>query len=212
LKPVILLGSGGHARVVLAALRRQNSEIIGLVDPNLAAESEYLNLKVLGADKAVFDYQPDQIELVNGIGSIPGDTGLRCKLFNDFQQRGYRFKTLIDNSVLFFEDVEIGEGSQLMPGVIIQCGTKIASNSIINTGAIIEHDCRIGSHVHVAPGSVLCGAVEIGDKVHIGAGATVIQGIRIGSGSVIGAGCIVTREVGSKQILYPPRAQLRDMQ
>lgn len=210
MKPVIILGSGGHARVLLGMLRRLEIEIVGIVDPNRSAGSDYLGTRILGGDTEVMNYSNRQIELVNGVGSLPGDKGLRRKLYERFAEAGYRFKTVIDPTAFVADDAVLAEGVQVMAGSIIQAGASLGENSIINSGAIIEHDCRIGCHAHLAPGAVLSGSVEVGDNVHIGTGATVIQCIGIGDDCVIGAGSVVTRSVGSGQIVYPARSVVRD--
>ncbi|MFI3155456.1 MAG: acetyltransferase [Methylococcaceae bacterium] len=211
-KPVIILGGGGHAKVLIDILRRLNCRLLGIVDPNQPIGSMLLGLHILGADNVVLDYSETKIELVNGLGSLPKDKGLRAGLFNTFNTQGYRFKTLIDPSAFIAADVELSEGVQVMAGVIIQTGTKIAENTIVNSGAIVEHDCCIGRHVHIAPGTVLSGTVDIGDHVHIGTGATIIQGINIGTGSIIGAGSVVTQDIACNRIVYPPRSQIKPIE
>lgn len=210
-KPVILLGSGGHARVLLDMLRRLDVEVLGIADPQQPAGSDWFGVLVLGDDSVVQDYAAEQIELVNGIGSLPGDSGLRRKLFNQFKVRGYQFCTVVDPRAFVAGDATLAEGVQAMAGVIIQAGTIIAENCIVNSGAIVEHDCRIGREVHIAPGAVLSGGITIGDRAHIGTGASLIQGLNIGADSVIGAGSVVTRDVGSRQIVYPARSHIRDL-
>lgn len=210
-KPVILLGSGGHARVLLGMLRRLQVEVLGVTDPQRTAGSDWLGCVVLGSDEAVKNYAVEQIDLVNGIGSIPRDSGLRARLFTQFTALGYQFISVIDPLAFIADDAELAAGVQVMAGVIIQAGTVIAEDSIVNSGAIVEHDCRVGRHVHIAPGATVCGGVEIGDATHLGAGAVLIQGVHIGSYSIIGAGSVVTRDVSSRQIVYPPRSQLQDL-
>lgn len=210
-KPIIVLGGGGHAKVLIDMLRRLDCRVLGMVDPNQTIGSVVHGLEVLGVDNAVFDYPAAEIELVNGIGSLPKDKGLRAGLFNAFSAKGYRFKTLIDPTAIVAADVELSDGVQVMAGVIIQAGTEIALNTIVNSGAIVDHDCRIGSHVHIAPGAVLSGAVEVGDAVHIGTGATIIQGISIGAGSIIGAGSVITQSIACDQIVYPARPLIRSI-
>ncbi|MEQ1531343.1 MAG: acetyltransferase [Methylococcales bacterium] len=205
-KPLIIIGGGGHAKVLLDVIKRCNFQVLGLVDPNYVSASEHLGLSVLGDDQAIQNYSYNDIVLVNGLGSLPKDLGLRHRLFTHFQVLGYTFKTLIDPTAFLAADHQLGNGVQVLAGVIIQAGTIIAENSIINSGAIVEHDCRIGKHVHIAPGAVLSGAVEVGDYVHIGTGAVVIQGLRIGTGSIIGAGSVVTKDVADGQIVYPARS------
>lgn len=210
-KPVILLGSGGHARVLLGMLRRLKVDIIGVVDPHYPAGSECLGVNVLGGDEVLSRYSVEHVELVNGIGSLPGDTGIRERLFRQFFAQGFHFKSVIDPCALIAESIVLARGVQVMMGAIIQAGTQIANNCIINSGAIVEHDCRIGNHVHIAPGATLSGGVVVGDNVHVGTGAVVIQGVHIGSGSVIGAGSVVTCDIDCRQIVYPARSKIQDL-
>jgi len=210
-KPIIILGGGGHAKVLVDILHRLNCRLLGIVDPNQSIGCVLLELNVLGSDNAVFDYSAAEIELVNGVGSLPKDKGLRARLFNTFNAKGYRFKTLVDPTAFIAADVELSDGVQVMAGVIIQAGTKIAENTIVNSGAIVEHDCRIGRHVHIAPGAVLSGTVDVGDGVHVGTGAIIIQGISIGAGSIIGAGSVVTQDIACNRIVYPPRSQIKSI-
>jgi UDP-perosamine 4-acetyltransferase len=208
-KPIIILGGGGHAKVLIDILRRLNYPILGIVDPNQSIGSLLHGLKVLGADNAVLTYPAAELDLINGVGSLPNDKGLRVSLFNAFKTQGYRFVTVVDPTAFMAADVELSEGVQVMAGAIIQAGAKIAANTIVNSGAIVEHDCRIGQHVHIAPGAVLSGTVEVGNTVHIGTGAKIIQGINIGSNSIIGAGSVVTHDIADNQIVYPPRSQIK---
>lgn len=208
-KSIILLGSGGHAKVLLDCLHRLHCPLLGIVDPHLPTGSEWQGLTVLGDDNAVFNYPMTDIELINGIGSLPNDKGVRACLYGLFSDQGYCFKTLVDPSAFIAASVELSAGVQVMAGAIIQAGAKIAENTIINSGAIVEHDCRIAQHVHIAPGAVLSGAVEVGNFVHIGTGATIIQGITIGSGCIIGAGSVITRNIACNQIVYPHRSHIK---
>ncbi|NJA07719.1 acetyltransferase [Methylococcaceae bacterium WWC4] len=210
--PVMMLGSGGHAKVLLDILRRLEVDILGVADPAKRQGDSWLDLPVLGGDEVVADYGSEDIALINGLGSLPRDAGTRSRLFETFAERGYRFGHVVDPTCFLAGSVELAAGVQIMAGAIIQAGTHIAENTIVNSGAIVEHDCVIGRHVHVAPGAVLSGGVEIGDRTHVGAGAVVIQGIRVGAGSVIGAGSVVTRDVAVRQIVYPARSQLKDIE
>lgn len=209
INPVIVLGGGGHAGVLIDMLRRLNCRLLGIADPHQSVGHVLHGLNVLGADNVVFDYPSSEVELINGVGSLPRDKGLRSHLFNAFTARGYQFKTLVDPTAFIGEDVELSEGAQVMAGAIIQTGAKIAENTIINSGAIIEHDCRVGRHVHIAPGAILSGTVDIGDHVHIGTGATIIQNIRIGASSIIGAGSVITQDIACNRIVYPPRSLIK---
>ena len=209
-KPIILLGSGGHAKVLLDILRRSGVKLLGIVDPHREPTSLWANYPVLGHDNVVYDYAPDTIELINGIGSLPGDLGIRQQIYARFKASGYQFRSVIDPLAFIAAEVVLAEGVQIMAGAIVQPGATIGVNSIINSGSIIEHDCQLGLDVHIAPGVVLSGGVSVGDRVHIGTGASVIQNITIGHDSLIGAGAVVTCHIANHQIVYPARSQIQD--
>ena len=179
-QPVIIIGAGGHAKVVIDTLKRSGVKILGAVDadPNRHGQ-DILGVPVLGGDDVVISHKPDSVRLVNGIGST-ADTAPRRNIFERFKEQGYCFTTCIHPAAIIAEEVEIGEGSQIMAGAVIQPGTRIGANCIINTRASVDHDCTIGDHVHIAPGAVLSGGVVAENSVHVGTGASVIHDMRIG--------------------------------
>jgi len=209
-KLVIVLGGGGHAKVLIDALQLSGIHILGIIDPQLkAGDHGVASLPILGDDQHIFQYSPDEIELVNGVGSLPGNN-VRRRLFDTYKDKGYCFATVVHPSAIISKSSVLLEGCQVMARGVVQPGAIIGRNSIINTGAIVEHDCDIGAYNHVAPGVVLSGGVHIGENVHIGTGAAVIQNITIGADTVVGAGAIVTRDIGQNQIMYPARPKVRD--
>lgn len=193
--PVIVIGAGGHAKVIIDMLLASSVEIIGATDSDLQKKGNHvLGIPVIGDDEVILQYNPEKIFLVNGIGSI-GLPVTRTQIFHRFKQLGYSFQTIIHPSAILSLEVTVGEGSQIMAGSIIQSGCQIGANSIINTAATVDHDCVIGSNVHLSPGTTLSGGVGIGDGVHIGTGAVIIQGVQIGKDSVVGAGAVVVKNV-----------------
>lgn len=194
-KPVILLGAGGHAKVLLDILLEQNIEVLGIAEKDGAdLPSDVYGVPVIGNDSDVQQYPPDKVELVNGIGSI-GSTVLRQKVYERFKRQGYRFPQVIHPRAVVSRRAELGEGVQIMAGAVVNIGTRIQGNSIINTNASVDHDCDIGAHVHIAPGVTLSGGVTVGDGSHIGTGASVVQGIEIGTNVIVGAGAVVVNNI-----------------
>lgn len=206
-KTLILLGSGGHAKVLLDIVGQQNTTLLGILDPKLPVNSTLWGFSVLGDDMQLLHYPASCVLLVNGLGSIPFDAGRRAQVFSIWTARGYCFHQVIHASAIIARNATLQTGVQIMAGAIVQADTHIGANSLINTGAIVEHDCRIGQSVHIAPGAVLSGGVCVGDNVHIGTNATIIQGISIGNGSIIGAGAVVTQTIAPGHIVYPARSQ-----
>jgi UDP-perosamine 4-acetyltransferase len=197
-KRVIVIGAGGHAGVLISTLQLLNREIIGILDPDESRIGKsVLGINIIGPDDRIFDYDPEAIEIVNGIGSV-SKPERRRDVYRRFKSGGYSFATVVHPTATIARGVDMGEGVQIMAGAVVQCGSVIGENVIINTGAIIDHDCVIGEHVHVAPGVVVSGEVHVGASSHIGTGATIIQGRTIGREALIGAGSVVISDI-------PPR-------
>ena len=195
--PVIVLGAGGHAKVLIDTLLEQGVEIIGAATP----DTELKNI--------IKNFSCADVELVNGIGSV-GSTSLRQNVYDKFKNLGYRFRNVIHTSAVISDMAKLEWGGvEVMAGVVINAGTVIDENTIINTRACIDHDCRIGRHVHIAPGTILSGGITIGDGTHIGSGSTIIQGVSIGKGNIIGAGSLVIRDIGDNSLAYGVPAVIR---
>lgn len=200
--PVILLGMGGHSRVLLDALRCSGIKVLGYVDRAEAVTD--VGIPFLGGDGQVLDFPAAEIMLVNGVGSL----ALRSRLFDEFKARGYRFAQVIHPSVVISKTAVLGEGVQVMAGAVVQTGSCVGENVIINTRAGIDHDCSIGAHSHIAVGTTIAGNVTVGQRVLVGAGSTVIQGIAIGDDSVVGAGAAVIRDVPAGKTVVGVPARL----
>jgi len=204
-KPIIIVGAGGHAKVVADALLSCGCTVLGLTDPDPALQGlAVLGLPVLGDDGALAGYPPATIELVLGVGTVRVSPHRR-RIFERFKMAGYSFATVVHPGAVIGREVTLGEGCQVMAGAIIQTGSQLGSNTLVNTSASIDHDCRIADHVQIGPGAVLGGGVEIGGDSCVGAGATVIQGIQVGSGVQVGAGAAVIRNCanGSRIVGVP---------
>jgi len=193
--PVILVGAGGHALVLLDALVLSGRQVLGLVDADQARHgSEILGFRVLGDDEVLRRHGPGSVQLVNAVGSVRS-MQQRKRIYDTFVGQGHSFASVVHPTATVSQHAVISAGAQVMAGSVIQARARIGENSIINTGATIDHGCQVGAHVHVAPGVTLSGDVTIGDESHIGVGATVVQGVRIGTGCMVTAGAVVVNDL-----------------
>lgn len=209
--PVIILGAGGHAKVLLDILIMRAVNVIGFTEPNSLCRVEGMSsIPIIGNDEVVKSYSPNEIRLVNGLGSV-NITNKRKEIFERFKSMGYTFETVIHPSAIIASGAKIAEGVQVMAGAIIQTGSYIGYNTIVNTKTSVDHDCVIEAHVHLAPGVTLSGGVQICEGVHIGSGATVTQGIRLGCNSLVGAGAVVIRDVPEGVTVFGVPAQIRQL-
>lgn len=204
-RPFVLLGAGGHARVLLALARAAGLPLLGVCDPVLQAEGcgQWEGLQVLGGDDALDGHGPEHVGLMLGVGQLAGST-VRARLYGIWSARGYAFPPLVHPAAWVASDVALPDGVQIMAGAVVQPGSVLGRNTIVNTHASIDHDCRIGAGVHVAPGAVLCGSVDVGDGAFVGAGAVLIQGVRVGPGAIVGAGVTLVRDLESGTVVGPP--------
>jgi len=189
--PVVIIGGGGHARVVHDTLLQMKKQVIGYISPE--PESP-MGATHLGNDDVLCHYPCDEVILANGIGGIVAG-GRRVVIFEALKSRGYFFITLIHPSAVLGGNVSLGEGCQIMAGSVIQTGAKCADNVVINTRAGIDHDCTIGAHTHISVGATLSGSVSIGKRSFVGAGSTLIQGVSVGDDCLVAAGSVVVTNV-----------------
>lgn len=207
-RPLILLGAGGHAKVLLALARAAGLVVKGLCDPALAklGTPDWQGLPVLGGDEFLERLGRVEAGLINGIGQTVGST-LRRQLFERLAAQGFAFPALVHPAAWVAPEVALGQGVQVMAGAIVQPDCRIGENTIINTRASVDHDGRIGKHVHLAPAATLCGGVQVADGVFVGTGATLVQGLSIGAGAVVGAGVTLLRDLpaGARVLGAPAR-------
>lgn len=195
---IIILGCGGHAGVVLSVLMELNCQVDGYLAPEPTSSPVWPeSVPWLGNDAMLENIDPEQSKLVNGVGSI-GSVELRGRLFQKTKKLGHSFTPLIHPSAVLCGSVELGEGVQIMAGVIVQTNVNLAENVLLNTGSIVDHDTQIGSNCHIAPGVCISGNVNIGDNVHIGTGASLRNGVQVGTGAVIGVGAVVISDVAAE--------------
>jgi UDP-perosamine 4-acetyltransferase len=199
-KSIYLLGAGGHGKVILDTLCQKNIKVTGILDPNLEIGTKILGVSILGKDDYVNSLSSQNPLLVNGVGANPY-VATRRKLFSTIQQRGFHWLSVVHPSVSLGSHTQFGEGCQIMAGVVIQCGTTLGNNVVVNTNASIDHDCYVQDHSFISPGVTLCGNITIQESAFIGANATILPGVHIGSNVIVGAGTVVVESIPSKWIV-----------
>jgi UDP-perosamine 4-acetyltransferase len=194
--PLVLLGAGGHARVLKALVDAAGLQLLGVVDPVLAREKvrTWLGLPVLGDDIALMNMDIESVQLVHGIGQTPGSS-TRHSIYSKLRGAGFRFPPLVHPHAWVSPDAFIADGAQIMAGAVIQPACRIGENTIINTRASIDHNGNIGDHVHVAPGATLCGGVTLESGAFIGAGAVLLPNLKVGAGATVAAGSTLSRNL-----------------
>ncbi len=199
--PLLIIGSSGHAKVVIDIVEKQNFfSIIGLIDSFRNIGQETLGYKVLGAESAIFDVSAsyENLHLFIAIG----DNAVRFGVYNQLQSLGLNlpFATLVHPSAIIGKEVSIGCGTVVMAGAVINPDAKIGDFAIINTSCSIDHDCKISDFATISPGAVLGGNVKIGRFSVVSLGASIKHGLSIGEDSIIGAGAVVIKSIPNHEI------------
>lgn len=204
----ILLGGGGHGRVLVDALRACRSPIDGVLDERVATDIRVQGVPRLGNDDWLLSQSADAVILINGVGANPF-IGPRQGLFDRWRSAGYSFLRVIHPSAMVSPDCSLGEGLQALALSVIQPGAVIGDNVVLNTGAVIEHDVRVDSHAFIGPGVIVCGDAQIGRGAFVGAGAVILPGVKIGNNVIVAAGATVIEPVpdGAVVLGNPAREQ-----
>lgn len=189
---LVLIGCGGHAKVVLEAIwaRTPKRRVIVLDDNPAAGTSRLLGVPVLGTRDWLLGANYS-LKVVAAIG----DNRARLSLIRWIAGQNFGMETVIHPSAVLGSTVEIGRAAFLSAGSIVIADSKIGRGAIINTGASIDHDCVIGEAAHIGPGVRLCGNVTIGPRSLLGVGVAVRPGISIGADVVVGAGSTVVSDL-----------------
>ena len=186
----VIIGAGGHGKVVLDAyLRARPGATVELRDD----APEKSGMHVLGVRVTV------PLGPIAHLGApchvAIGDNGRRRGLGVTILDAGLALISIIHPEASVSADASIGRGAFIAARAVVAPSAVVEDGVIVNHGAVVDHDCRVGAWSHVAPGSVLGGGVTIGRACLIGSGAVVLPGLTIGDESVVGAGAIVTRSV-----------------
>lgn len=184
-KTIIIIGAGGHGRVVLDILLKSGREVAGFLDDDKTGE--VLGYPVLGKVDGV-ESMAQQAKFVAALG----DNVKREQLYREYN---LEWVSAIHPSAVISDSAVIEQGAVVMAGAIINPLAHIGKGSIINTGAIVEHDCKIGDFVHVSPGVTMGGTCEIGERSHIGIGATLKNNITVAADVIVGAGAVVVKDI-----------------
>lgn len=200
----IVIGSGGHALVVVDSLLVSGEAVIGVLDADPSSFGKLVcGVPVIGDDDALSRFDPERTTLINGIGGVGSASthGLRQRVQERLEGLGWSFGSVRHPSAIVSPRAEVSDGVHVLAGAVVQAGARLGTGVIINTAAVVEHDVEVGAWSHVAPGAVLCGAVIVGANSHVGAAAVVKQSVRLGSDTVIGAGAVVVRDFRGSGVL-----------
>lgn len=194
----IIIGAGGHAKVVIDLIRAAGIyDLIGLIDAKRDDARRVNGAPVIGGDE---DLTRLRSEGVAHAHVAIGDNRRRFDIGRRLASMGFTLANAISPAATIAPSVALGRGIAVMAGAVVNADSALDDLCILNTRASLDHDGSIGEGAHVAPGCALAGNVSIGRLAFLGVGTSVIPGVAIGEETVIGAGACVVRSI-------PPRSK-----
>jgi UDP-perosamine 4-acetyltransferase len=204
---VVIIGAGGHGRVVLDILRTEGRyDPIGFVDADTRLTGTSVSeLAVLGPTNILPKLRQQQ-RVAHAIVAI-GDNRTRQRYTAAVQAEGFELVSAIHPTAFVSPTARLGRNVVICPNASVITEARLGDSVIVNTGAIVEHECELAEAVHVAPGACLAGRVRVGACAFIGIGAQVIQCLAVGEGATVGAGAVVVEDVpdGATVVGVPAR-------
>lgn len=191
---IVILGAGGHGRVVLDVLQQAREHVVkGFIDSNPQLWGRRVDgVPVLGGPDLLTDLASQGIE--GAIVAI-GDNGVRRQFADLVDSAGLELANAIHPSANLARTVTVGCNVVIAAGALVCAHCQIGDSVILNTGCIVDHESMVGTAAHVCPGVKVAGHVTVESGAFVGIGATIIQNLRIGYDSVTGAGSVVIEDV-----------------
>lgn len=184
---VIIIGTGGHAKVVADIVKCSGDNITGFFN-DIEPTGTFLGYPVLGTTDVYKEYINNKF--IIAIGSSNARAAISSKLKN------VEWYTAIHPAaVISSVGTIIGEGSMIGANAVINPCASVGKHCIINTNAVVEHDNIISDYVHISVGTKLAGHVSVGKNTWVGIGATVSNDISICDNCMIGAGAVVVNNI-----------------
>jgi UDP-perosamine 4-acetyltransferase len=188
---LVILGSGGHAKVIAEIFEESSSfEIAGFTA--LSPTETLFDYPYLGNDSQLAQL------LTSGITyAFPaiGSNRIRRRVLAELRQLGFSLPNAISRNAILSPRTKLGVAVAILPGAVVNTGSTIGDGAILNTSSSIDHDNHIGACAHIAPGCHLAGNVTVGEGAFLAAASAAIPGVTIGPWATVGAGGVVIRDI-----------------
>jgi len=187
-EPILLVGAGGHAKACIDVIEQDGHfSVKGLVGLPHEVGSRILDYPVLGTDADLLTLLGDCNKTLITVGQIK-TSELRISLFDLLQKNSCILPIIVSPNAYISPHAQLGEGTIVMHGAIVNAGAEVGRNCIINSQSLVEHDVVIGDHCHIATAATINSGVHIGTGTFIGSNSSVRQSIKIGERCLIGMG------------------------
>ena len=200
-EPISIIGGGGHAKVVVEALRAAGVDLALLHIRDRTCNSPVLGILVQKIDV-------DASLARHSVHVAIGDAAIRERLIASATGFGAVSYTIVHPAAVVAASALIGPGSFIAAGAIVGPDAIVGTGVIVNHGAVVDHDAIVGDFTHIAPNAALGGRVQVGARVLMGAGSIALPGVMISDDAIVGAGAVVTRHIGAGTWIGAPARRI----
>ena len=194
-RKLLLIGAGGHSRSCIDVIESEGIySIVGLVGFKEEIGTSVFGYPIIAADTSLDDLSSEYGFALISVGQI-FEVSKRVELFTRATDSGFQLPKVISPFAYGSNRAQIGDGTIVMPGAVVNAGVSIGRNCIINANSIVEHDSIIQDHSHISTGVIVNGGVTVGNQTFVGSGSVLREGIQIGDSCNVGMGISVTRNL-----------------
>ena len=205
MKPIILIGGGGHCKSCIDVIEQENTHaIFGIIDHGKKIGDTVLGYEIIEQEISIQKFNPAQYTFFITIGQIGGPKRRR-ELFNILESLNCHLPTIISPFAYLAKHTKVAEGTIVHHHALVNTKAMIGRNCIINSKSLVEHDAIIQDHCHIATGAIVNGGSIIGEGSFVGSNAMIKQGVKIGKNCVIGAGVKVMADIKSGTVIKNSR-------
>jgi sugar O-acyltransferase (sialic acid O-acetyltransferase NeuD family) len=200
---LLLVGAGAHAASCIDVVEQHGGfRIVGLVGTPEEVGERVLGYEVLGSDALLPELATSVGRALVSVGHIKTAV-TRMRIFELLRALGFELPTVISPRAWVSPHANIGAGSIVMHGAIVNARARVGRNCILNTQSLVEHDAHVADHCHIATGAILNGGTSVGEGTFVGSNSCVRQEIRIGARCVVGMGERVLADCADDTTLPP---------
>lgn len=161
---LIILGAGGHGRVV-ADIARQT----GRYEQIQFLDDQAVGADIVGKCEEYFRFKDADIEMYPAFGNNEA----RIQWENKIMEAEIILAKIVHPLAYVSPQAEVADGCVIMPYAIVNTGTIIKKACILNIGSLVDHDCILEEGCHLAPGAIVKGENHL------------LKGTKVDSGEVI---------------------------
>lgn len=194
MRKAVVLGTGGHCRVILSLLAAgRRHDVMAIIELGLPRPGErIMGVSVMpNSDNLTALSGRDDVDIFLAIG----DNDIRKHWWDKVKTLGLSMPNLVSPDALVDGSAIIGESNIICARAFIGPQAVLGDNNLINTAAIVEHEVSVGDHCHLAPSATIAGRARLDNSCLVGVGATIIDGVSVACRTIIGAGATLIGHV-----------------